>query len=239
MQTQTETTMSQTELPVSNKTHMIADEASFVLHTQAAQAIFLGRWEKEAWGKNRMGLVQFASLMTRMFKAYHHDDPYAHLYIIKAYEGIMDAQEKFKNYELTLQQQIANLRGFNFSLYRNPSPEKLSLRFATVFGYLGAVLVENLDYVNRQLFTFNRRGLTPELGLTTSLLMREVQATFKIPTHWYPTGVMRKDIIENNELAQKAHALLGDIPSQVLNKEIKLRFLQEPRRHEQTNKQSQ
>lgn len=231
MEIQTEVSTTQSD-QVNSKNFLVADVASFVLHTEAAQAIFLGRWEKNAIGKSHMGLIQFGSLMTRIWKAYNEDDPYAHLYIIKTYDAIVTAQEKFKNYEITLQKQIENLRGFTFSLYRNPDPIIKSLRFGTIFGYLGAVLVENMDYVNRQLYTFNRRGLIPEIDLTTGQLMREVQTAFKTSKGWRPTGVTRKDIRENNTKAQEAYKKLGDIPPEVLNREIKLRFLREPRRHE-------
>lgn len=217
-------------LPSSAKTFLVADEASFVLHTDAAQSLFLGRWNDKPWKNGRLGLVQFAGLMTRIWKAYYRqDDPYAHLYIIKTYEAITATQEKFINYEKTLQHQLDNIRGFSFSLYRHPSPEKLAIRFATRFGYWGAVLVENMDYVNRLLFTFNKRGLTPELDLTTKQLLREVNDVFNIPTHWRPNELTRKDFFENNQKAQEAKKLFGNIPSEVLNKEITLKFLPEPR----------
>jgi integrating conjugative element protein (TIGR03761 family) len=191
-----------------------------ILHTKVAQVLFDGEWKS-----GRMGLLQFAKLMTTLWKSSKHDDPYAEWYLLKTYESLQNARDKLKHYEITLQQQLNNLRGFEVELMTNPTPLKHPLRFVTPFAFMAAMLIEQLDYVNRQLFTLHRMGLLADENLMPAHLMREVQAVFRLPKEWKYTGITRKDILEGNQKAEQAKKLLGDVPLAILNKEIQFAFL--------------
>ena len=199
-------------------------EFLLTLHTKVGLLLFNGNWRF-----GRMGLVQFASLTTILWRAFKEDDPYAELYLLKIYEAIEETKKKLKDYELLFQNQLKNLRGFEIDIFKNPAPLKQPLRFGTPFSYMAAMLIEQVDYVNRQLFTLNRMGLIPEENLVTNDLIREIQKVFRLPRAWRYTGVTRKDIIEKNQKAQQAQELLGEIPTTVLNNEITFRFLPKPK----------
>ena len=191
-----------------------------ILHTKLAYTLLVGNWE---YGK--LGLIQFANHITDMWNAYKQDDPYAEWYLLKIFNSIHEAKEKLKKHEDNLTQQFNHLRGLEIELYSNPKPFKQPLYFVTPFGFMMAMLLEQVDYVNRQLFTLHRLGLTPEELLLPTDLMRVVQGIFKLARDWRHTGITRKDILENNQQAQKVKRSLGDIPAAVLNKEIQFQFL--------------
>ncbi len=197
-------------------------ESSFqlILHTKIAELLLDGDWRF-----GRMGLTQFASLMTTLWKAAKEDDPYAELFLLKTHEAIQITKEKLKTYETQLQQQMTELRGIELNLFSITTPNKYPLYFATPFSYMAAMLIEQVDYVNRQLLTLARIGLVPKDQLSVRDLMREIKTLFQLPMQWKYTGVSRKDMLENNQKAKQAIALLGEIPAAVLNQEIEFAFL--------------
>lgn len=200
---------------------------TLTLHTQLAHTLLKGNWE---YGK--LGLMQFANHITDMWTAHKEDDPYAEWYLLKIFEAIQQAKEKLKNHEDHLTQQFNNVRGLEIELYGNPKPLKQPLYFMTPFGFMMAMLIEQVDYVSRQLFTLNRLGLTPEQPLLSVDLMRMVQAIFKLARDWKHTGITRKDVTENNQKAQQVQKRLGEIPPTILNQEIQFQFLPKSKRTE-------
>lgn len=198
----------------------LTTEFSLSLHTNVGLLLFNGGWR---YGK--MGLVQFASRTTVLWRAYKADDPYAELYILKLYEAIEKTKEELKTYETNLETQMKGLRGFKFEIYKNPKPLEQTLQFATPYAYMGAMLVEQVDYLYRQLYTLQRLGMVPKDDISAKLLIRGIRNMFELTREWQYTGVTRKDILEKNENAQKAQALLGEIPAPILNNEIQFRFL--------------
>lgn len=199
------------------------------LHTRIAEALLNGDWDY-----GRMGLIQFARLTALLWKAYKEDDPYAEWTLLKTYEAIEMAKEKLKHDEILLQQQMANLRGFDIELFKNETPVKQPLLFSTPFAFMAAMLIERVDYINRQLLTLKHMGLLPEESIVQSQLMSRIQRVFTTARQWRYTGINRKDIYEDNLKAQRAKELFGEIPLAILNKEIQFAFLQPSRikRHE-------
>jgi len=195
-------------------------EQTLLLHTKIAQSLFSGEWKH-----GRLGLLQYAKLIKNLWYAVKMDDPYAEWFLLKSYDQIENAKEQLQNYEDVFQAQLDNLRGFQVELFRNPHPVLESLQFATPFAYMGAKLVEQFDYVNRQLFTMRRIGVIPKGNLRHIKLIQQVQKTFRIPLNWHSTGVTRKDIVENNDKAEKARKLMGEMPRRILHKDIEFNFL--------------
>lgn len=221
-----ETTMVKHKVQAEKPNLLLTADNEFILHTNIAKSLFNGNWRH-----GTMGLLQFATLMSELWKASKADDPYAEQYLLKTYDALEEAKSKLKEQEAILQQQLNNLRGFRVDLYHNTSPFSYQLQFATPFPFLAAMLIEHVDYVNRQLFTLNRFGLIPEKEVSPSELMREIQAVFNVPKSWKHTGVTRKDILEGNQKSKIAQKLLGELSPTVLRKEIKFRFLAKPKGH--------
>lgn len=199
--------------------NFLTTDFQLVLHTKSAQRLYDGEWKH-----GRMGLLQFASAITILWKCSKQDDPYAEWYLLKIYEALQEASTKLKHYESTLKEQLNNLRGFEIGLMSHPTPLKQPLRFASPFAFMAATLIEQVDYINRQLFTIQRMGIMPNEKLMPRDLLRELQTIFQLPRHWRYTGVTRNDIEQNNQKAQKAKELFGELPPAILNKEIRFAF---------------
>jgi integrating conjugative element protein (TIGR03761 family) len=202
------------------KKSYLTAEHKLILHTELAKVVFNG-----TWNQGRIGLIQFASVMRLMWRAAREDDPYAEWFLLKIYDAIEKAKKQIKHYESLLQQQMSQMRGFKIDLFKNPEPIQQSLRFATPFAFMGAMLLEHFDYVNRQLYTLQRVGLLAKNNLVPAHLLKEVQKVFVLSMGWKYTGVTRQDMLENNPKAKKAIELFGELPAGVLNKEIKFAFL--------------
>lgn len=203
-----------------NKTRLVAEDNSLILHTDIARALFNGKWRA-----GHLGLVQFAGITLKIWEAHYADDPYADKCLLKIADEIVITKKRFDSYELALQQQANNLRGFTINLFNHPNPLKHTIKFATPYSYMAAVLVECVDYMNRQMYTLKRIGIIPAGNLKAVDLMREVQAVFKLCLEWKYTGIIRKDIFEKNQKAREVEEMLGEMPLAILNKEIKSDFL--------------
>ncbi len=199
---------------VNKNTYLIA-ENKLVLHTDVARVLFNGTWHY-----SRMGLLQFAKLLAPLWKAFKEDDPYAEQTLIKISNAIEVAKIQLQDHEISLQQQLENLRGLVVDLYRNPQPFSYPLKFFIPPPFLAAMLIAQVDYVNRQLFTLTRLGLKPNENLVPAQLMHIIRSIFRLPLEWKYTGVTRKDIFEGNQKAQKIKTLFGAVSVEILNKKL-------------------
>jgi len=202
------------------KTRLVAEDDLLILHTDVAQVLFNGQWKA-----GRLGLVQFAGIVLKIWEAHYADDPYADKCLLKISDEIKSIKEKFENYERLLMRQIDNLRGFEINIYYHPNAQKYKLRFATPYPYMASVLVEKVDYLNRLIYTLKRIGIVPDGNLKVVDLMKDVQGVYKISLEWKYTGITRKDIIEKNQLALQVEKQLGVIPPAILDKEVESIFL--------------
>ena len=68
-------------------------------------------------------------------------------------------------------------------------------------------------------------GLTFREKITIPQVKGDIQTVFSKPRRWRHTGLTRKDVIENNQKAQRAKEIFGELPMAVLNREIDFGFL--------------
>lgn len=195
-------------------------DGEITLHTRIAQSMF-----RYSWQHGKIGLLQFAKIMTTLWHAAKEGDPYAEWYLLRTYDALFNEREKIKQIEQKLTQSLADIRGIKISLPVSSHPVCYPLRFATPFGFMGAYFLADVDYVFRQILTMERIGI-PVQGTESSIpgITSTIQGVFAVPRQWQRTGVTRQGIHENNEQYQQAKALLGEIPNAVLKKEIDFSF---------------
>jgi integrating conjugative element protein (TIGR03761 family) len=191
-----------------------------VLHTHFAKSLFMG---SDKPGK--YGLIQFASFISPICVAEMADDPYAALFLLKTYKAINEARKKIKVIEENCQAQLDGLRGFEILLFSKNFPMKFPLRFSNKFSYAASPLITDIDYVTRLRLTLNRIGMMTPEDASSRALYSIAKEVFKVPTEWKLLNIKREDIAQNNEKAQKARELWGEIPIEVFDKMIKLSFL--------------
>lgn len=201
------------------KASHLRSNCELILHTKIANRLFSSKWQV-----GYLGLVQFASAVSRLWQACKLDDPYAEWTLLKLYDDIYDLKDKLQQHEIALQAQLNQLRGLNVSVFTSTSPFKYDLQFQTPFAYLAAILIEQIDYLIRLLLTIKRLGIVPDKRIVINTLIKELQAVFAITFSWQKTAITRQDIHENNEKAQFAEATFGKVPLKLLHREIQFTF---------------
>lgn len=218
------------KLSTKNVKSYLVSHVTLKLHTHTAISLIDGKWQP-----GHMGLLQFVTAVNYLWRAVKEDDLYAEYYLIKIYEGIESVREDFKRHEEEMTCKMQNLRGFSLDVFANPEPLTLPLKFSTPFGFMAAFVIENADYLTRQIFTLNRLGLMSRKDRASINIFNKVQKIFALPIYWKYTGVTRKDIQEQNQKSIQAKQLLKiNMPDTLfealLNKQIKFSYL--PRREE-------
>lgn len=216
-------------------TSRLSADIHIVLHTRIAQSLFNGSWKL-----GKMGLLQFARVVSALWDAARKDDPYAEWYLLKTYQALFDARKQIKAMEEVLATYFNTIRGVEVNTVISSNPINHPLTFATPFGFMGAYLLADVDYVLRQLLTLERIGI-PVDSESTSIkqVIKHIQAAFSEPRHWRRTGITRQDIEENNEKAKNVTEKFGKVPDSVLHKKIAFAFLPKKQKgsvHEQNSK---
>lgn len=219
MENQVESKENMTKDPI-KKESLLTGNFYLVLHTQLAQKLFYGKLKNK-----QIGLMQFASMVRQLWIAVKGDDPYADLQLLRTYENLEKAKAQLKEHETAIQKQINNMRGFEIELMSNPTPLRAPLLFGTPYAFMAAMLLEQVDHLERQLITLHHLGLLSLEKLSASHLFIAVQAIFTTPTQWKYTGITRKDILEKNQKAEEVKKILGEVPTAILNREIQFAFL--------------
>jgi integrating conjugative element protein (TIGR03761 family) len=195
-------------------------DITLVLHNPTAEYLVKG-----SWNYKQMGLLQFAKSVQLIWQAAKGDDPYAEWYLMQIYEQITLLKEEVKKAEALCQEKFAQLRGLEVQVMDNLKPIKLPLRFATPFGYMAAYLIADLDYFFRQANILKRLGILLEGKQIPVYFVQKMHMLFAHARLWQYTGITRKDIKENNQLAQKAKELMGALPEPILNNQFQFMFL--------------
>jgi len=193
-----------------------------ILHTPLAISLFHGSSEN----KQRIGVRQYAHLISKICEASKADDPYADWYLLKSYNEMNKAKIFFKSIEQQCQAKLKTVRGVELNLVSNPT--SVPLIFRTSFAFMAAYLLADLDYVTRQLMTLRKKGLYLDEPVTFDALTKQFRSFISVAMGWKETGITRKDIKEKSENFLKLENDLknfGDLPDEVMNKEIKFEFL--------------
>lgn len=194
-------------------------DIDLILHTRLSQSLLTGSWRP-----GNLGLWQFAIKIRDLWRAHRADDPYADWCFMKVDEKIHQIREEIQEVEHYCEQRLSQLRGFNIKVFENPHPKKLALKFVIPFTYMGATLLPELDYIARQAYTLRHVGQLLEPNQLPVKIVKSMRQLFAIPMIWKML-VTRQDIRENNAVAQEAKEKMGEIPSAILNKDIKFIFL--------------
>lgn len=194
---------------------------SICLQTRLGQSLFIGTWKT-----GKMGLLPFATATAALWKAVKIDDPYAEWYLLKTYQALDEAKNQIKSIEINATEKLNSVRGVEIKESINTNPVYKPLVFSTPFGYMGAYLIADIDFVFKQLLTMKKIGIVnPEHHESLNKLIEVVQDAFLIPKRWHFTGVTREDVMINSQKAQEAKSLMGELPESVLNKKIQFEFL--------------
>jgi integrating conjugative element protein (TIGR03761 family) len=202
------------------KHEQLVNDVELTLHIKAVRLLCLGYNDPD-----KIGLLRFARFTHVLWTAAKNDDPYAEWRLMELYDHMTTLREAIKKLEERCQQRLLQLRGLKISLYSNPDPFKLELRFASPFSFMASCLIADLDYVERQFYTLKRLGLVLEGQTTVTGFVPKVQEILRKPLAWPNTGITRQDIRELNAKARQVITSLGEVPDPIMNKTLKFAFL--------------
>lgn len=187
----------------------------------------------------KIGFLQFAGHITRVYSAYQKDDPYAEWMLMQTYDALINAFSLSKEMEHLLHSYLNNLRGIKLGSFTSNTKWEKPLVFSNLFPYLAASLLGDVDYLLQQLLMLNRYEIV-QTGreVTKTMVVQLIKSVFYIPMKWKNTGITRQDIHERNEKSleaiKKLTALIekfGDLPEDVLHKNETLFLLMKKREH--------
>jgi integrating conjugative element protein (TIGR03761 family) len=196
--------------------------ADITLHTSIANRFF-----RAGWSKNNIGLIQFCSMIAKLYAASRADNPYADWYLMKTYKALTSAIGQVHGLEKQLQPYFNKVEGVSLRYFENKNPWTHELYLSTQFCHLGAELLTRTDQVLRQILTLLRAGIKQQKTvISLSMPLDIMQEAYDTPRLWIGTGVTRKDVMENNQKAQTTKNLYEkELPKEILNKEIEFSFL--------------
>lgn len=203
---------------------LLSGSIPFEIHTVDAQLLFSGRIHNGA-----PNLLKFGGQMTVIWEAAERDDPYADWYLLKVYDAVIRLRNQFAEVIQDYQEKIRLAYGraqLSLVPFASEKPVVKNLWFRTQYGYLGANIIADFDELMRLALTANRIGVLLDAPIE-SIRDRWIQKTLsllRLPFKWQSFEITRFDIINENSLAEKAKAALGQLPSQIIDKKLRAPF---------------
>ena len=151
-------------------------QPELLLYTRLAQSLFKGSWQH-----GKMGLLQFAHLMAVLSKAAKEQDTQASECNLKTEQALEETRETFKSIEQTLTDQLMSLRGIHVNTAPSDAPRCFNLTFSTPFGFKGAYLISDADYIFRQMMMIKRMGLLLPENITVNKIVLYLREIFVMP----------------------------------------------------------
>lgn len=203
--------------PVKFSRHLSGD-VILRIHTQKAQSLF-----RSSWDTRKMGLFQFAAVMTHIYQASDQDDPYADWIILKITKTLEALNQDIEDSIMEYEQALKKYRGVEVEIFGSRYPFKVLADFATPLSYMTSYTIANLDYLLRQAFTFRRLGILPESQENAQQLFWSVKVMMSQCRKWQQTGITRQDVREQNAKAKSAKEKMGKLPQKILDQEKRFR----------------
>lgn len=208
-----------TPLAPSEQPGGLRSETSMTLQTRQAQKIVLGR-KRSKGVEPIVGLLDFGRRLKLIWLSAEADDPYADWYLIKTEEALNETRLLVQEKSQWLNNVLDDMDNFNIQIATSLNPVHIPIYFQNPYGYMGAYLVSDYDALARSVFTVRHIGLidrkTSESMLNSA--GKAIRRTFNLAAQWKFTGIVRDDLLQQNQAAQRAVELFGDCPDEVLSK---------------------
>lgn len=182
-------------------------EAKTVLHTRLAINLFRGRQGDPSKNvRPIVGLARFAKEVASIWAASAADDPYADHVLLEIEAAYEDADKTLDRKLESVKDVVSSMEGIEIQFEESEKPVEFPLTFFSPWGYKGAALLKKLDELIRACLTARHIGLftQEDWRATAHESMSRVRRMYHQSTLWTPTGVTRKDIAEETELAKQA-----------------------------------
>ncbi len=184
------------------------------LATRPALRLWQGR-EKTENRHGILGLPGFCSRVRSIEQAIRDDDPYADYHFAQIEEGIEhlseDLDEELKDIKAFIDENIPPAMRLPDVASKNPAV--VPVRFASRLGFQLVYQLLKVDQIVLSVLLANHIGLLPnkEKFQTLARVEKRVRGVLHLVYRYRHTGVTRDDMAANNQRAQKAKELMGDL----------------------------
>ena len=188
-------------------TGIIQHNLSLVIGTHVVKSLFIGE------NKGRIGLLKFSKMVKAMTIAAHQDDPYAEQFLKKLDNMISKVRKSIKTMLAKAQADQPHPKGILIGTPTTTKPLTICLQFNTEYAYLATFMLAECDELIHFLVRQVEVGFSPrhELGGQLAMIKRQIRRVFSLPLQWHNTGIIRSDLISNNERALRAKMLMGTL----------------------------
>ena len=192
-------------------------DACLVIQTRQAQRLVYGR-QPSGEQPGIIGLVRFGMLMKRLWVAAMLDDPYADWFLLQVHEALESGRTEIARLRTETDDLLRSTHGVEIAVAHSLKPVCVPLQFANPYGYMAAYLVGDFDELVCAVLTARHVGLLSRDAAEQRLQRGErlIRRAFLRPTQWKHCAVDRPDLQQNNQRAQAAHSVMGDLPQEII-----------------------
>lgn len=202
----------------------VESDIKIELSTRPALRLWQGR-EKTDSKHGILGLPGFCKMVRNIEQSIKEDDPYADFYFHKIETAIEDLTFDLANEYNDITSYIDENIPAAMQLPNNASknPVVIPIRFASRIGFQLVYQLLKVDQIVLKVLLANHIGLLPNKDKfqTIARVEKKVRAVIHMVFNYRHTGVTRDDIASNNQKAQKAISLMGDLDEGYLVGEIR------------------
>ena len=190
------------------------EDIEIELATRPALRLWKGR-EKSETRHSILGLPGFSKIVRGIEQAIKEDDPYADFHYHKIEAGIedltFDLNRELKDIESFIHENVP--RTMRVPDAGSERPEVIPIRFASQLGFKIVYQLLKVDQIVLKVLQANHIGLLPnkEKFETIARVEKRVRSVLQMVFLYRHTGVTRDDIASNNQKAQNAKALMGEL----------------------------
>jgi integrating conjugative element protein (TIGR03761 family) len=192
------------------------------IETRQAQRLVYGRAHSDEL-QGIIGLVKFAMVMGRIWRAAELDDPYADWYLLQIHEALTTAQAQVKQATEQIQERLQSVTGIEISVAHSLKPVQIPLHFPNAYGYMGGYLIADYDTLVRNVLTAVHVALmTREEGKhLLNNYGRIIRRSFLLPTQWKYCIITRDDIRQTTQRGAMAIDAMGELLQEVLDETLR------------------
>ena len=194
------------------------------LATRPALRLWEGREKTEA-RHGILGLPGFCSRVRSMEQAIREDDPYADYHFAQIEEGIdhlsEDLDEELKDIKAYIAENVPTAMRLPDVASKNPAI--VPIRFASRLGFKLVYQLLKVDQIVLSVLLANHIGLLPnkEKFQTLARVEKRVRGVLHLVYRYRHASVTRDDMAANNQRAQKAKEVMGDLEMGYLDGSIR------------------
>ncbi len=195
----------------------LQSQLHLVLQTRHAQLLVRGRMVKDK--PLISGLLAFADRLRLVWQAAAEGDPYADWFLIQVHEAMSTAEARMDNEMKHLNLQLQSTRTLQIAPAEVKEPFRMALRFSTPYAYRAARMLGQFDEIACHAFTAKRIGVINDAQCQDVVrgCARRIRAVFNLPPRFRRLGITRDAAVNAQPIFQRAEALMGVLPADILS----------------------